>query len=85
MNSAVERLLGLRVKDVMRREVMTIDMSETIKSAAHKLFVAEVTGAPVVDGGGRCVGVISGSDFVGKEADAHEMQLIVQPDPDAPV
>jgi CBS-domain-containing membrane protein len=75
MNSAIERLMSLRVKDVMRREVLTIHDSESIKSAAAKLFQGEVTGAPVVDDAGRCVGIISGSDFVGKAADAHELQV----------
>lgn len=84
MNSAIERLLSLRVKDIMRNDVLTVDETDSIRSAAVKLFQGEVTGAPVVDTAGRCVGVISGSDFIGKSADAHATQVVVQHGPEAP-
>jgi CBS-domain-containing membrane protein len=77
MNSAIERLLALRVEDVMNREVVTVSESETMKQAAKRLANFEVTGAPVVDDSGRCVGVLSGSDFVGKDAGLHPSETML--------
>lgn len=67
MNSAIERILGLRVADVMRRDVVQVPASATMREAAAALAANDVTGAPVVDEQGRCVGVISGTDFVDRE------------------
>jgi CBS-domain-containing membrane protein len=64
MNSAIERLLSLHIGDIMTPEVIQVPGHETMASAAEILRQNEVTGAPVVDEQGRCVGVISGSDFV---------------------
>jgi CBS domain-containing protein len=36
----------------------------SIRDAAHRLVQTAVTGAPVVDGEGRCVGVLSTTDFM---------------------
>jgi CBS domain-containing protein len=36
----------------------------SLRAAAHLLSQAQVTGAPVVDEQGRCVGVISATDFL---------------------
>lgn len=71
MNSAIERLVSLRVDDVMNREVVTIGQQETMEQAAVRLAQFEVTGAPVVDEQGRCVGVLSASDYVGRAAGLH--------------
>jgi CBS-domain-containing membrane protein len=67
MNSAIERLLKLRVADVMARNVVQVPADETMDNTAELLNQHDITGAPVVDEVGRCVGVISGSDFVVRE------------------
>lgn len=67
MNSAIERLLHLRVVDVMTRNVVQVSADETMDKAAELLNQHDISGAPVVDELGRCVGVISGSDFVLRE------------------
>ena len=67
MNSAIERLLHLRVADVMTRNVVQVPADETMDKAAELLNQHDISGAPVVDELGRCVGVISGSDFVLRE------------------
>lgn len=61
---AVERLEGLRVSDAMSRYVKTIRASSTMGEAAEILYQAKATGAPVVDEKGRCIGVLSLSDFL---------------------
>jgi CBS domain-containing protein len=67
MNSAIERLLGLRVSDVMNTPVTTVSDSATMSEAAATLAQHEITGAPVVDLQGRCVGILSVTDFALRE------------------
>ena len=63
MNSAIERLLTLRVSDVMNSPVTTVNASSSMAEAARVLAESEITGAPVVDQSGRCVGMLSATDF----------------------
>lgn len=57
-------LLQLTAEDLMSRDVMVIPQHMSLKAAAHLLAQAEVSGAPVVDEEGRCVGVLSAADLV---------------------
>lgn len=50
--------------DVMSRDPMTAPCEMTLRSAAHLLAEAHVTGLPVVDKEGCVVGVLSATDFV---------------------
>jgi CBS-domain-containing membrane protein len=67
MNSAIERLLGLRVSDVMNTSVRTISVNATMAEAAATLAQHEISGAPVVDPQGHCVGILSVTDFALRE------------------
>lgn len=67
MNSAIERLLTLRVSDVMNSPVMTISESATMSDAARIIAENDVTGLPVIDVTGRCVGILSTTDFAMRE------------------
>ena len=44
MNSAIERLLTLQVKDIMNTDVLTVADSDDMQAAAQSIFAAEVTG-----------------------------------------
>lgn len=68
MNSAIERLLCLRVCDVMTRDVISVPASRPMPDAAGALTDAHISGAPVVNDQGQCVGVLSASDFVYRAA-----------------
>jgi len=57
-------LLQLTAADLMTREVMVIPQRMSLRAAAHLLAQAGVSGAPVVDQEGRCVGVLSAADLV---------------------
>jgi CBS-domain-containing membrane protein len=57
-------LLQLTAEDLMSRDVLVISQHMSLKAAAHLLAQAEVSGAPVVDEEGRCVGVLSAADLV---------------------
>ena len=84
MNSAIERIVGLRVKDIMNDHVMTVSDSDEMQSAAKRIFDSEVTGAPVVNAMGECIGVLSASDFVGRDAGRHELELLTRTNPNEP-
>lgn len=64
MNSAIERLLSLRVSDIMNTPVTTVSECDSMADAARVLVQSEIRGAPVIDASGRCVGMLSGADFV---------------------
>jgi CBS-domain-containing membrane protein len=57
-------LLQLTAEDLMSREVLVIPQHMSLRSAAHLLAQGRVSGAPVVDAEGRCVGVLSAADLV---------------------
>jgi CBS-domain-containing membrane protein len=57
-------LLELTAEDLMSRDVLVISQHMSLKAAAHLLAQAQVSGAPVVDEEGRCVGVLSAADLI---------------------
>jgi CBS domain-containing protein len=59
-----KHFLDLTAADVMSRPVMTIPHGMSLGEAARLLSGSNISGAPVVDAEGRCIGVLSSSDFV---------------------
>jgi CBS domain-containing protein len=57
-------LLALTAGDLMTAPVMTIPQEMPLREAARLLHRSGISGAPVVDADGRCVGVLSSTDFV---------------------
>ena len=53
MNSAIERLLALRVGDIMTANVVQIPVHQTMAEAASLMIRPEISGAPGVDVAGR--------------------------------
>ncbi len=58
MDSAVDRLLTLKVKDVMTRQVVCVAKDQLLSDAADLFVEKGISGAPVVDASGRCVGIL---------------------------
>ena len=56
--------LALTAKDLMNSEVTLIPRDMGMQAAARRLGQMHISGAPVVDEQGRCVGVLSSNDFV---------------------
>lgn len=56
--------LALTAADLMSRNVIMIPREMSLRGAAHVLSQASVSGAPVIDEEGRCVGVVSATDFM---------------------
>jgi CBS-domain-containing membrane protein len=57
-------LLSLTAADLMSRELVLVPQAMSLQGAARLLSRAHVSGAPVVDEKGRCVGVLSNTDFL---------------------
>ena len=58
MDIAVDRLMTLKVKDVMTRKVICVAQNQRLSEAAGLFLEKGISGAPVVDEQGRCVGVL---------------------------
>jgi CBS domain-containing protein len=54
----------LRAKDLMSRNVVTVRADDSLQHAAKVLSQRRISGAPVVDGGGRLIGVVSKTDIL---------------------
>ncbi len=67
MNTTTERLQRLRVADVMSREVVSVSANATMSEASRVLLEHGLSGAPVVNELGRCVGVLSLIDFARRD------------------
>ena len=59
--TAFDRLV---VADVMTIDPVTVVVDDSIEAAEHLLATFRVSGLPVVDGGGRLVGVLSRTDLL---------------------
>jgi CBS domain-containing protein len=64
MVTTANRLFALTAEDVMSRAVVTIPRRTPLRDAARLLRRADVSGAPVVDDEGRCVGLLTAADFL---------------------
>ena len=60
----VSEFLQQTAEEVMVRKVTTLRPHDTLSDAAYKFLHARISGAPVVDTDGKCVGVVSVSDIV---------------------
>jgi CBS-domain-containing membrane protein len=58
-----QTLFDLTAADLMSREVITVPQEMPLPVAARVLAQAQISGAPVVDSEGRCIGVISTADL----------------------
>ena len=77
-------LLTLTAADLMSAPVVTIPHETSLREAARLLSRSGISGAPVVDGEGRCLGVLSSSDFVtwakaGREPEKGERMIFLAP------
>lgn len=64
MNSAIERLLSLRVQDVMSDSPVQLNVTGSMSEAAKTLQRHSISGAPVADDRGQCVGMLTAVDFI---------------------
>jgi len=64
MTTKSKPLLALTASDLMSRDVIPIPEEMSLRAAAELLFEHQISGAPVVDTDGRCIGVLSAANFM---------------------
>jgi CBS domain-containing protein len=57
-------------KEIMRKRVITVTPETTLREVARIFLDNRISGAPVVDGFGRLVGVVSQTDLVRRDREA---------------
>lgn len=57
----------LKAKDIMTQDVITVTPDTEITEAIRLLLEKHINGLPVVDGGGRLVGILCQSDLVAQQ------------------
>ncbi len=62
----------MRVRELMQGDVITVNLDTSINDAVVTLTDAHISALPVVDGGGRMVGVVSSTDVLTSEAEAND-------------
>lgn len=62
----------MRVAELMRTNVQRIDADATILDAVTTMADGRISGLPVVDGGGRVIGVITSTDILQAEAEQED-------------
>lgn len=67
------------VEEIMNPHPVLLRADMAIKEAVHKMLEADVSGAPVVDGEGKLVGVLTDKDLIWKGAGAPEDHFIIPP------
>ena len=68
MTVSLKKLRQLRVRDIMHKDLIVLRANQTLSHAVSVLKKFSISGAPVVDETGACVGVISSSDFLTRES-----------------
>ena len=68
-------LASLTAADLMSRELVLVPQDMSLQGAARLLSRGHVSGAPVVDEKGRCVGVVSATDFLHWVETGHTKQM----------
>ena len=63
MPELYDLLAKIRVKDIMCRKVITVGPEQTIVMAAHLMLRHRISGLPVMDSGGKLVGIITEGDI----------------------
>lgn len=75
MLEPMARLESLRVSDVMAREVVSVSANQSMCSAAQLYVERGISAAPVIDDSGRCVGILSATDFLRELARDHGLSM----------
>ena len=65
--------MPLTVADIMETDTPTVAPEDTVEAVLRIMRENELPGVPVVNSGGRCVGIITEADLVmaGEDADLH--------------
>ena len=64
----------MKVSELMQTDVQTVRPDVVVNDAVVSLAESHITGLPVVDGGGRLVGVISTTDILAAEEELEDQK-----------
>ncbi len=70
MENAIDRVRTLRVADVMNKNVVQVSANQTMAEVAAVFAKHNISAAPVADDQGRCVGILSATDFLKRNCSA---------------
>ena len=80
MTTTASNIYQQRIKDIMSREVVTLNAADTIHEALVLMGENRVSALPVVDNHNHCVGILSTSDLVDMtrdvDDDLHQLDLV---------
>jgi CBS domain-containing protein len=79
MKTLAKPLLKLTAADLMSDPVVMVPEEMSLRKAAHLLILNHISGAPVVDPFGMCIGVLSATDFIRWADDGPSVALMRQP------
>ena len=57
-------LMATRVREIMETDVPTVTVADSVETVLHILRDNDLPGVPVVNEGGRCLGIITEEDLV---------------------
>ncbi len=84
MINTAKPLLELNARDLMSHELVQLSEDMSLRAAARLLLDHQISGAPVVDGRGRCVGALSATDFLRRAGKPEEMEWRAHPHASTP-
>ncbi len=61
----------LKAKDIMTRDVITVNPEMPVKELAELFYTKKISGAPVQDGQGKIIGVVTESDLIDQNKRVH--------------
>lgn len=76
-------LKGVSVSEVMRRNVVTVPLTATLRDAAQMLADGDFHALPVVSPGDVLAGIVTSSDLMGSLVKAVEPSAAAEPAPDS--
>jgi CBS domain-containing protein len=61
----------LKAKDIMNKDVISVSPDMTIEALGRLLMEKGISGAPVMDSGGRLVGIVTDNDLISRDKRLH--------------
>ncbi len=71
----------MRVGDLIREELLTVEMEDDLAAAAKLMTEYKVSGIPVVDGKGSLEGIVSSTDIVKAYSEIETHFRLIKKDP----
>ena len=66
----------LTAKDIMTSDVITVEMTTTVKELAEILWKNRISGAPVLDDDGKVISVVTENDLIDQSKKVHIPTMI---------